>query len=416
MKLMAFKRCWAGLGLVSMFFLTIVGSLFLNNVSFAKEIKPGIIITKDNYGEYLTELRRLLPPAKHYWYIELGLKKGLITMPIVETKYFSPSLAIKEATKKGDGACKVSDKNQLIGWIAGYPFPNPKTAVELAWSAYPEISRASSADELSISNFWEFYGKDKYEKKVSMLLQKKKYLGRVRPPVPHLPEGKKRGVLSKESIVVREPFDAKGFIQMRIRYWDIDKEDKVYSYLPVLRRLRRLTGRDVADPILGSDYIFDDCEVWRQKLNSKMTFRILEIRNFLVPRTYTEHPPEESFLRGPCHQVDWEIRSLYVLEIITNDPDYVYSKRVVYIDKEEGNFNLYWGENYDHGGRLWRANGHTAPCDIEWKDYGRCRGAYGWMCLNNLSRHFTIMNFYPSFDTLDPNKAYTIKGLLRTAR
>jgi len=55
----------------------------------------------------------------------------------------------------------------------------------------------------------------------------------------------------------------------------------------------------------------------------------------------------------------------YILEIKINDPNYVYSKRVMHIDacpfEENGTFLLYWGEQYDQKGRLWRANGNCAP-------------------------------------------------------
>ena len=401
--------------LIFILFLAVFGLFFLKGIPMAEEIKPGIVITRDNCGKYLSELKRMLPPGMHDWCMEIGLKKGFITMPIVEPHYFPEWPRLIKATENGRGKCKIGPNNDLLGWESGYPFPDPQTALELAWDVYPEISRANSPDDLSLSNYWYYYSKDKKEKKLSMYLQRKKYMGRTIPPMPSMPEAKKTGVLSKESIVIREPFDVKGFIQMRIRYWKIDKLDDVYSYIPVMRRLRRLTGNDLCDPMLGSDSVFDDYEVWRQKLNPKMTFRIIDKGDFLVPSIYTEHPPRDSFIKGPCFQHNWEIKPLVVLEIKLNDPDYPYSKRVIYIDKK-GGFKIYWGDQYDQKGRLWRANGGAALCEEVSRDQGPVRQFYGWIYLNCLTRHFSTMDFYPSWEILDSAKAFTVKGLMKMAR
>ena len=63
----------------------------------------------------------------------------------------------------------------------------------------------------------------------------------------------------------------------------MDVADQCYGYIPAIRRIRRLTGSNLIDPVLGSDYTPDDGEVWRQKFTSKWRFRALEYRDFLVP-------------------------------------------------------------------------------------------------------------------------------------
>ena len=49
-------------------------------------IKPGVVITKENFDAYLPELQKLLPPSKIKW-LSMGVKEGLVTMPIVKTTY-----------------------------------------------------------------------------------------------------------------------------------------------------------------------------------------------------------------------------------------------------------------------------------------------------------------------------------------
>jgi len=383
-------------------------------------LRPGTVITKDNCERYLPELKKLLPRSKILWYVDYGLRRGIVTMPIVETRYFPPSKGYQEATRRYAGTCRIGEGNELIGWVAGTPFPKPRNAVELAWDCYPDVSHGSSADDTGLyKTIFLLFSRGKLERTFVWCHYKKKYMGRTDiPPLPCMPEARTKGILSKESFVITEPFDVKGFLQIRIRYWNIRKPDDAYAYIPALRRVRRMTGADVTDPILGSDALNDDFEVWRQKLNPRMTFEVLAIRDFLVPRTYRRRPFREP-LRFVCPQVEWELRPLYVLQVNTNDPNYVYSKRVLYVDVKEGNYTIYWGEEYDQRGRLFRANGHAAPADevhrfpgMRWET-GGLRNLYAWCYMNYQTHHFTIFDSWPRFEPVDPEEYYTIRGLLR---
>src|SRR3990172_7124449 len=46
-------------------------------------LKPGVVITKENWDNYLPELNKLLAPSKLKWY-GMGVREGLVTMPIVK--------------------------------------------------------------------------------------------------------------------------------------------------------------------------------------------------------------------------------------------------------------------------------------------------------------------------------------------
>ena len=379
-------------------------------------IRSGVVINAQNWSKYLPELKKLLPSSKIQWYGQ-GVQKGYVTIPIKETRYFKLSKGVLDATKKYEGQCKTGPNNSLIGWVAGVPFPNPANGLELAWNCYSEISRASSHDDTLIRFKFVLFKGDKYEKRLAWQLRKKKYMGRCDiPPMPCMPEAETVGIASKESVVVTSPHEVKGFIQLRIRYWDLENEDECYAYIPAIRRVRRLTGSDLTDPLLGSDCVVDDFEVWRQKLDDKMTFRILEKRDFLVPQTYLEKPPYDFEKNRNCFPIDWEIRPLIVLELMTNNPDYVYSKRIIYVDavplEEGGTFILYWGDQYDQKGRLWKSNGQGAPTD-NGKGF---KNLFAWLYMNCQSNHYTIMDGYPEYCNLDPSKSFSIKGLLRMAR
>ena len=382
------------------------------------KIKPGIIVTRENYKNFSAELKELLPPAT-FTVLSRGIEKGWITMPIVKKKGYPPPKGLGEATLKYAGTCRTGTGNELIGWTAGLPFyPHPKTGLELAWNAY---RRRMHPDDLDMPSDFYLYNKEgKKERSFRWTLYKKDWVGRVdTPPLGEMPGN--NGVLnSKESIIITKPFDVKGFCMVRLKYEDIEKPDAIFSYIPAIRRIRRLTGADVTDPLLGSDAIPDDFEVWRAKINSKQTFKILGEKDFLVPRFYgfaegIQKQPMENFIKGACFQLDWEIRPLWILEIMENDPDYAYSRRVIYIDKEDGAATLWVGENYDQKGRLFRAS-PAIPVYFNFKN--RLKGNWGFYYYNYITGHSTIMDMREKNlnDPHVPVDKFTIKSLLREAR
>ncbi len=388
-------------------------------------IKPGVVITKQNFDTYLPELKKLLPPAKLKW-MSMGINEGLATLPVVKTTYAAPTRGQMEATRKYAGTARIGADNQLLNWTAGFPFPEPRNAQEIAWNCYPTISRSSAHDDLALYFTYFLFNKAQYEKYIKIDLWDRKYRGRTDiMPLGDMSEFTEKGVAFKESIIVHEPNEVKGFIQLRVRYWDLHKPDEVYAYIPALRRLRRLTGADLTDPLLGTDCVPDDFEVWRQKLDSRMKFRVLEHRDFLVPKTYVgmkNKPAYDYKKHGSCFQLEWEIRPQWVLEIMLNDPNSVYSKRVLYIDgvslDQGGSYLLYWGEQYDQKGRLWKANGPAPPAANE----GGFKNLFGWLYMNYQTDHYTVMNGYPAYvkgfrETfpLKEEEVFSVKGLLKRA-
>jgi len=384
----------------------------LTSSLLAKEIKPGIVITQKNYKEYLPELKRMLCPSMFIAYSE-GLEKGWITMPVKETAKVPTPPGFWEATQKYSSQCKVLPDNQLVGYVAGSPFPQPKKGIELAWNGFRTRSIPDDAIIPGVFHLINKHGKE--ERSFSWILYKKFWTGRTHiPPLGEIPDNNGE-IESKESLIITSPFDVKGFIMFRVRYWDLDKPDDCYSYLPALRRIRRLTGSDVTDPLLGSDATPDDFQVWRQKINSKMTFKILEVRDFLTSQYYqgNKNPSEKDLLKGNCLQVDWEIRPLYVLEIMENDPDYAYSKRVIYIEKNNRSFCLVWGDNYDQNGRLFKSDEQVSNYNPQTSIHGGRVHRYR----NLLTSHGTHLVFEFTIDGTEcPMEKFSIKHLLKGAR
>ncbi|MDY6862760.1 MAG: DUF1329 domain-containing protein [Thermodesulfobacteriota bacterium] len=395
------------------FFLVFIFFLFFPCIVFPQVIiKPGIVINRDNLESYVPSLKSMLPACAHKSLIS-GIQNGWITLPVVQNeKNYPCPKGFAKATKKYAGTCKIGPKNELIGYVAGIPFPEPKTGAQLAWNCFSEVRRQCSEDIEIYFNNLLFDKNSKKERSVDWILYKKKWKGRTDiPPIPEMPGEEE--VLSKESIIVTDPFDAKGFAMIRIRFENIEKPDNVYSYIPAIRRIRRLTGSDLTDPLLGTDEVTDDFEVWRQKINPKMHFKFVGKSKYLVPKVYLERP-SEPFLKGNLFQVEWEIRELMILEI-KNEPDYAYSKRVIYSSSENNTYLLYNGENFDQKGRLHRSDVILVQFADPETFY---RSWHGTLRMDNLSGHSTVMLMYPDLTNKVniPLSAFTMKYLLGQAR
>lgn len=394
--------------------LLVVISLFIPFSIFAQQIKPGVVITQTNYREYLPELKRLLNPGTLRVVVD-SLERGLITLPIVETEVYPQSKPYHEATMKYAGTCKLRKDNWLIGWKAGMPFPDPKNGAELAWNL---DRRNLLTDQYSFYGDFYLYDLDKPERTLTWHYRTFYFNGRVlRPPIPEVP-GNNGVTRFKESIVVLKPFDVKGFSMLRTRYEAIDRSDDVFSYIPAIRRMRRLTGADVTDPLLGSDYIYDDFEYLRQKITPKMTFKMGE-RELLVPSVQIE--PEgpvgyENTRKENALQTDWQIRTVLVLEININDPDYIYSKRVYYMEKQRLTAVGYALDAYDQRNRLYRTHSMVIPTMVGGPTYAG-KGWHGDRGDNVISGHNTVMFHRATHANPDIRmEHFSFRKLLKEAR
>ncbi len=382
--------------------------LLISSLVSAKEITPGITITKDNFREYLSELEELLDPGTYKVIVEC-LKKGFITVPVVEMQEYPQSKNFHRYTDKYAGTCRVGPNNELIGWKAGLPFPDPKNGAELTWNV---DRKGMDVDQYSFyGDFNLFSGEGNLERQYRWRYFSMIYTGRfLVPPLHDLPQNNGE-IRLKESFIMLKPFDIRGFCFLRTRYEDIDRWDDVYTYIPAIRRVRRLTGADVCDPMLGSDAIYDDFQLFRQKITSKMTFNMRE-KEMLVPSAWV-FGKDRPDVKSGTYQTTWQIRPVQILEITTNDPDYIYSKRVVFMEKQRKIGNGYGVNTYDQRGKLCRCQitilGWSLP---DYDSYG------GYASYHNLSTmHSTILDTHwtdPDY-SLKPAQ-FSFRWLLKQAR
>ncbi|MDY6864339.1 MAG: DUF1329 domain-containing protein [Thermodesulfobacteriota bacterium] len=383
--------------------------LFASDYIYGKEIKPGVIINKSNYSEYTSEMQKLFLPGTFKSVIS-GLKSDLITLPIVETKKYPQGKYFDAATTKYHSSCRLNKKGELTGWKAGIPFPDPETALELMWNV---DRRNITTDQVTFFCTFSLYYRGEQERTFRWCYRNYYYTGRVYvPPIPEIPDN--NGLVRvKESMLIVDPYDVKDFCLLRVRYEPLDKIDDVYSYIPAIRRIRRLTGSDVCDPVLGSDLMYDDFEGIRQRFTPKMKFKMNK-RDMLCRKHYLM---EEQGIKitNDAVQSEWEIRPVNILEVDIGDPEYMYSKRIIPVELQRRTAVVHGFDGYDQRGRLMRSQEMVINAMMP-KTYENAI----WRCgkfVNHETRHTTIMPFETKFaDPENKPEVFTFKYLLRTSK
>jgi hypothetical protein len=152
------------------------------------------------------------------------------------------------------------------------------------------------------------------------------------------------------------PRDLFGNIINVTSYIEPDRFDLFLMYINSLRRIRRMSASDTQDPAVGQDMIYEDWQGFNQKLTPKRypyKYEIIGEGEFLVPISWdgsTYMSTKEGYI---LKNLQMERRPLWVVQLTQLDKNYVFGKRIFYIDKEILYFHHV--ENFDQKGRLWRS-------------------------------------------------------------
>ena len=255
-----------------------------------------------------------------------------------------------DATKKYSPLVKMN----ATGWIenyadlAGVPFPAPKTGEELAWNfdfnthgdanhyrnSGPVITPGQAVERSTLTERWELY-----------------FIHRVDvQPLPKYEKNKKgihRGMFQH----MFKPPESNNTRFFNLRYIDPEASDDGYMYYAPFRRVRRISVGQRTDTIDGSDFIYDDEYGWDGHVQRNM-YKLIGRKEMLASRrtdtTKFERIPGQAV---PSNIVRERVNT-YVVEVKNKDPNYIYSKRIWYVDPET--YLLNWTEIYDDLGKLWK--------------------------------------------------------------
>jgi len=314
------------------------------------DVAPGDRITAEN----VAVVKDLISPR-----LEWCIRRGW-PITIGETKRIEWLRAYKDATEKYSAQVKLdADGLTLRNYVAGQPFPNldpkdPQVAVKVMWNyEYNQLT-----DDLDLRNFDADTGTIADHGPMSIerhfLLDHLRRLfwnGRLYvDPKPERPNP--NGFRRQEGLYpILEPFDLKGVGALSNRYIEPGKQDDSWLYLPSLRRVRRLSTAQRSDALFGQDTDVDSYGGYAGHI-AWMEWRYLGERDLLAVFHAENFPVKWHDKVDWAFDDVWEKRRVHVVEGTSKLPQYAYSKRVVFIDKE--NWLIPSSDIYDRAGELWK--------------------------------------------------------------
>jgi hypothetical protein len=278
--------------------------------------------------------------------------------PVQESKGFI------EATEKYNSQVKVDENGVITNMaeIAGRPFLEPKTGLEIMWNFElnnhgdtfnyrkytPNINPKTRTERMADQEYWEFYFINRTE------LDPKPAL-----PVKQNKKEYRRGMF----MTMFKPAEFLNTRMYTLRHIDQSKQDITYLWYNQFRRIRRLSTNQRTDSIDGSDLIYDDEYLWDGQL-TRNNYTLKGKKDLLCSRNESLVGTTRTGGQGMLNGLKFERCNMYVVEAINKDPNYIYSKRVMYLDPET--YLIMWLEIYDEKGRFWKCFGNfTRPLKTE---------------------------------------------------
>jgi len=316
-----------------------------SNVDEAKEFLP----------ETLYELMKNPEKqgAKEWWF------------EIVPYRPFIPSKGLIETTKRYAYTRKITPDGSLTEFAEkpGIPFPAPKSGIEMVYNydCYTRgdthkycvvgqvIDVRTKIERFALQEGWEMF-----------------WTGRTDvPPLPKITRNPKN---IRKSIFhhILEPPEFYDLRLLEIKYNNQDKEVDMWQWVPTFRRITRYAAAQKTDNVGATDMIYDDQFGWFSPVK-KNKYRFLHRKEIVAARHTLEN--KEEFLK-PVHVrkeyagferkkgqafyngTKKERINAYVVEVVSKDPHYIYSKQIWYMDPES--WWILYKSMYDKKGRLWK--------------------------------------------------------------
>ncbi len=322
-------------------------------VRAAEQVVPvGTVIDKTNLDTY----RDYFSPGMQ-WIIEhdVSVKVG----PYKQIEHPPP---FRAATEKYSAQVKLSDDGtHLLNHVAGMPFTKIDPSDPMAANKHMfNFNAAIAVDDLDLRNFdcdtgtLGSKGEPLKVERHFLLEHIRRLYFRERLVVDPKPESpNKDQARYKEALYpIVEPFDLKGTGFTLNRYLDHNRQDDTWLYLPQLRRVRRLSSAQRSDALFGQDTDQDSYAGYAGNVGW-MTWKYLGEKTILAS-FHSENLPVK-WLPGSgnfMHDDVWEPREVTIVEGVSKLPQYAYSKRVIYIDKEVT--RIPYTDMHDQAGELWK--------------------------------------------------------------
>ncbi len=321
------------------------------------DVEPGDLITKHN----VEKVDGLISPGVK-WAISNGME-----LDIVPYQRIRLPRAFQEATEQYSDQAEINEHNELVNWVAGWPFPiiDPSDPQAAAKIMYNRERTHYFSDDLNLhlvdadtgSLYVDAEGNRSYNIErhfVPDWLRMLQYQGRLHhEPTPIFNDNADSTFRKSGLYPLLEPFDLKGVGGISYRYLDQSRQDDTWLYLPAVRRVRRMSTAQRSDALFGQDIDVDSYGGYAGQ-TAWFEWKLLGQKPMLASLHGENLPPKPCTADGGMTFCEvWEARpDVYVIEGTPKMSNYAYSKRLIFIDKET-NFVVY-SDLYDQAGELWK--------------------------------------------------------------
>jgi hypothetical protein len=322
----------------------------------------GKTINKDNIDqvkEFLTEQFYGMYKNPQDWgaddiWFEIVPYRQILPTPgqIAATKKYAPTASFDPNPRKAYWVGEVGPNEFLMGWdkgdIAGYPFPFPKSGLEIAWN----IELNSRGDTKSIHRDGVVVNaRTRAERRAIQPWMRDYFTGRTDvPPIPKKPKNPK-GLRQGYFLSIEEPIDVQGMRYMELRYLNVKKPEDVWIWFPLFRRIRRMGVVYKSDTIDGTDMGPDDEFGWNGHVNVH-NWKIVGRKEMLLGRHTDTNKYTKKKGQALYSGLQLERTNTIVMEVYYKDPNGRYSKQLFYVDPEM--WRCMQKVSWDRQGRPWR--------------------------------------------------------------
>jgi len=297
---------------------------------------------------------------------------------------FAPDFA--DATARNRGALAVSERGTILAGpggapatgLYGLPFAidaaDAQAGVKAIWNAYYSLWRIGSTEDVLAL---DWVGRKGLERQAVMQAHTLYYEG---VPSALAPKANPLELAAQQHAVVTSPADLNGTASLVWRFRNPDKEDESWTFVPALRRVRKVSPTNRSDGFLGSDLSQDDGAFFDGKPESFVWKLVGERDGFVladpaslagtVKRTaesgggYAEEwAPGQKVLGYQDREwkgVAWAPvapvlvrRKLWIVEARPRDPYYLFHRIEIALDQET--FQGVWSRKFDAQGGLLRS-------------------------------------------------------------
>jgi hypothetical protein len=286
------------------------------------------------------------------------------------------------ASRANAGRYELSSQGSIVevgtgqqpAYITGLPFPevdaaDPEAGTKIVWNHFYAVWYRGNCHFLSEL---VMLGQQGVERRIVTDVYMRMLDGA--PEARGLPNP--NNLLMQTLARVLFPADLNGTVSLTWRFRDGNEHDALWTYVPGLRRARRVSALNRSDGFLGSDISLDDGPFFDGKPED-FTFRLLGQKDQLVlidpysvrgegelvpvtgggwrivwkdvPRIGADDPSWTGLPWAPVSAV-LALRPVWIVEAVPKDPSYLYGRIVLRFDAD--NFLGTWATKHDRADSL----------------------------------------------------------------